>query len=243
MTLMSAKGIQLPDKKHLPITAALFTDHKLISLGLPALSGSAMVLLTDVYYGRDGIVQLLASNNEWDILFLSIGYQKMSDMRMVTKVISQKTTTSVVIVAPFYNQDEERIYKNDGAKAYIMECNGVNNNCESISTVIDEINQRRIKNHKKAITLCESISDDINTELFDEISPCERINTELFDELSPRERDVINCFVEGMSVTQIANVNKKSIKTISSQKRSAMRKLGLDNSMAIFRLFRKGISK
>lgn len=225
MTLMRAKGIQLPDKKLL-VTAALLTDHKLISLGLPALSGTAMVRLTNVYYGRDGMVKILTSNHEWDIVFLSIGYQKMSDMRMVTKIISQKTTTSVVIVAPTYNQDEERLYKNDGAKAYIVECNGVNNNCESISVVIDEIKQRRITNHVKEKALCGSISDNRNTALF--------------DKLTPRERDVINRIVDGMSVTQIADINKKSIKTVSAQKRAAMRKLGVDNSMDIFKCFWKG---
>src|SRR5476649_1848800 len=97
MTLTISKDIQLSDKTDLPVTAALLTKHKLISLGLPAFSGMESVVLTDIYYGRKGVVDLLSSKNEWDLLFLSVDYQKMSDMKMVTKVISKKTTTAVII--------------------------------------------------------------------------------------------------------------------------------------------------
>lgn len=225
MTLMSTTDIKLSDKKTLPITAALLTDHKLISLGLPSVSGAGLVILTDVYYGHKGMVQLLSSNNEWDILFLGISYQKMSDMKMVTKVISEKTTTAVVIVAPIYNQDEERIYKKEGAKAYIMECSGVNNNCELINAVIEDVRERRMTSSKVEKDLSESSSDSQVVALFNSLSPC--------------EKKVIKFYLKGLSVTEIASINRKSIKTISGQKQSAMKKLGLDNSMAIFRYLGK----
>jgi len=47
--------------------------------------------------------------------------------------------------------------------------------------------------------------------------------------LSPREVDVIRMFVQGMSLQQIADQEGKSVKTISRQKRDAMRKLGVDH--------------
>ena len=45
--------------------------------------------------------------------------------------------------------------------------------------------------------------------------------------LSPRETEVIKAFVAGMSLQQIADREGKSVKTISRQKRDAMRKLGV----------------
>ncbi|TCV94784.1 LuxR family two component transcriptional regulator [Luteibacter rhizovicinus] len=45
--------------------------------------------------------------------------------------------------------------------------------------------------------------------------------------LSPRESDVIRMFVGGMSLGKIAEREGKSVKTISRQKRDAMRKLGV----------------
>ncbi|MBB3228993.1 two-component system capsular synthesis response regulator RcsB [Luteibacter sp. Sphag1AF] len=47
--------------------------------------------------------------------------------------------------------------------------------------------------------------------------------------LSPRESDVIRMFVSGLSLGEIAEREGKSVKTISRQKRDAMRKLGVDH--------------
>ncbi|MDF3981428.1 response regulator transcription factor [Luteibacter sp. PPL201] len=47
--------------------------------------------------------------------------------------------------------------------------------------------------------------------------------------LSQRETEVVRAFVSGMSLQQIADREGKSVKTISRQKRDAMRKLGVDH--------------
>lgn len=46
-------------------------------------------------------------------------------------------------------------------------------------------------------------------------------------QLSPRETEVIRMIVQGLSLQQIADRESKSVKTISRQKRDAMRKLGV----------------
>ncbi|UPG96441.1 response regulator transcription factor [Luteibacter aegosomatissinici] len=52
--------------------------------------------------------------------------------------------------------------------------------------------------------------------------------------LSPRENEVIRCLLDGMTVTQIATKFGRSLKTISAQKSSAYRKLGIDNDVQLF---------
>lgn len=47
--------------------------------------------------------------------------------------------------------------------------------------------------------------------------------------LTGREHEVMRCLLDGMSVTQIANKFSRSIKTISTQKQAAYKKLGLNN--------------
>ncbi|MGV3345998.1 response regulator transcription factor RcsB [Enterobacteriaceae bacterium LUAb1] len=51
--------------------------------------------------------------------------------------------------------------------------------------------------------------------------------------LSPKESEVLRLFAEGFLVTEIAKKLNRSIKTISSQKKSAMKKLGVDNDIAL----------
>ncbi|RZZ82331.1 response regulator transcription factor [Pseudoxanthomonas winnipegensis] len=51
--------------------------------------------------------------------------------------------------------------------------------------------------------------------------------------LSPRELEVIRLFTGGMSVSDIARQLQRSAKTVSTQKISAMRKLGVDSDQAL----------
>jgi len=51
--------------------------------------------------------------------------------------------------------------------------------------------------------------------------------------LSPRELEVIRLFTGGMSVGDIARQLQRSAKTVSTQKISAMRKLGVDSDQAL----------
>ncbi|MDX9663757.1 response regulator transcription factor [Pseudomonas sp. P5_152] len=57
-----------------------------------------------------------------------------------------------------------------------------------------------------------------------------------FVSLSAREQEVIRCYLAGMSITDIAEKFSRSIKTISSQKSSAFRKLGVVSNNELFRI-------
>ena len=54
--------------------------------------------------------------------------------------------------------------------------------------------------------------------------------------LSAREQEVIRCFLAGMTVSEIAEKFHRSIKTISSQKAAAFRKLGVTSNNDLFRI-------
>lgn len=55
-------------------------------------------------------------------------------------------------------------------------------------------------------------------------------------ELSPKEREVLRCCLEGLSVSQVAMKFSRSRKTISGQKQSAFRKLGIRTDNELFKL-------
>ncbi|MET0937291.1 MAG: response regulator [Luteibacter sp.] len=57
---------------------------------------------------------------------------------------------------------------------------------------------------------------------------------ELSTRLSPREVEVLRAYAQGHGLTDIAASMRRSIKTISRQKRSAMAKLGLANDAQLF---------
>jgi two-component system capsular synthesis response regulator RcsB len=55
-------------------------------------------------------------------------------------------------------------------------------------------------------------------------------------ELSPKEREVLRCCLDGLSVSQVAAKFSRSRKTISGQKQSAFRKLGIRTDTELFKL-------
>lgn len=57
----------------------------------------------------------------------------------------------------------------------------------------------------------------------------------LIRSLSPREIEVVRCYLDGMSLKQISEKFMRHIKTISGQKQSAIRKLGLRSDAELFK--------
>jgi two-component system, NarL family, captular synthesis response regulator RcsB len=54
--------------------------------------------------------------------------------------------------------------------------------------------------------------------------------------LSMREREVLRCVLDGMAVTSIARKFSRSVNTISTQKQSAYRKLGIRSDAELFKM-------
>ena len=52
--------------------------------------------------------------------------------------------------------------------------------------------------------------------------------------LMPKESEVVRLLASGMSVTQVADYLHRSVKTISTQKKSAMTRLGISSDSALF---------
>jgi DNA-binding NarL/FixJ family response regulator len=57
--------------------------------------------------------------------------------------------------------------------------------------------------------------------------------------LTPKEQEVLRCFLDGMSVSSIAAKFSRTASTISTQKQSAYRKLGIASDGELFKFARK----
>jgi two-component system capsular synthesis response regulator RcsB len=72
--------------------------------------------------------------------------------------------------------------------------------------------------------------------LADDTPPSNRIDALEGAGLSAREMEVLRCLLQGMSVSEISHKFVRSIKTISSQKQAAYRKLRVSSNQDLFRL-------
>lgn len=66
----------------------------------------------------------------------------------------------------------------------------------------------------------------------------------VFETLSAREREVVRLYADGMAVSEIARKLGSSVKTVSTQKTAALRKLGLAREIDLFQFARtNGLSQ
>ena len=115
---------------------------------------------------------------------------------------------------------------------------------ELINTVRDlgfaSWHQRYGGRHPEQLLDLENLeSDDLEIDILPESDYPESPDSLLTFEgsrLSAREREVLRCLLQGMSVSQISVKFVRSIKTISSQKQSAFRKLSVGSDQDLFRL-------
>jgi two-component system capsular synthesis response regulator RcsB len=62
-----------------------------------------------------------------------------------------------------------------------------------------------------------------------------RATTDRVRQLTPRETEVIRLFLSGLSINEIARVLSRAKQTVSAQKKTAMRKLGIERNADLFR--------
>lgn len=81
---------------------------------------------------------------------------------------------------------------------------------------------------------------EISTDFNKTLEPSEGVSGESIltanSSLTAREHEVLRCCLDGQSVTQIAEKFSRSVKTISSQKQSAFKKLGLKSDNELFKM-------
>ncbi|MFV9997038.1 MAG: LuxR C-terminal-related transcriptional regulator [Arsenophonus endosymbiont of Dermacentor nuttalli] len=112
-----------------------------------------------------------------------------------------------------------------GAKGFISKKNA--NKQHAINAIYKEkyhFNQV-VGSLKKLEFHYEGIIDNSSNSILSNIS---------VSDLSKKELEVIRCFIDGFSVSMIAKKYNRSIKTISGQKQTALRKLDLTTDHQLF---------
>ena len=74
----------------------------------------------------------------------------------------------------------------------------------------------------------------LSTRMRRQIESALRPSEDMVTAVSPREGEVIRFLAQGLTVSEVARRTGRSVKTISQQKRDAMRKLGLDSDKQLF---------
>ncbi|BAN96514.1 hypothetical protein E05_17480 [Plautia stali symbiont] len=169
-----------------------------------------------------------------DVLVLDflLGERELDGLALVKQLRNHYPQQKILISSSMESPAIVKMVLSAGVKGFI----GKSHNMQEIVQAIRQVAQGRLFLSQEVAYEVENLyvmnEDAINEnlDLSSKGNMYEKVKT-----LSPREVEVVRCFLDGLSVSQIAVKFKRSRKTVSGQKPSALKKLGLRSDSELFK--------
>jgi len=213
------------------IYIALLDDHPIVRKGLEIIfSQESDFELKGSFASRIELINFLRSNRV-DVLILDylLGDEDIDGLPMIKQLMSNFPWLKILISSTLENTAIVRMALKAGVRGHIGKS-------RDASEVVDAV--RRVA----AGHIC--LSESMEKEFYLISEPTTSGNGEdeqqvidgigRLDQLSVREMEVLRLFLSGMSVLQISEKFSRSRKTVSGQKKSAMKKLGVKTDPELF---------
>ncbi|WP_346806694.1 response regulator transcription factor [Enterobacter chuandaensis] len=213
------------------IYIALLDDHPIVRKGLEIIfSQEPDFELKGSFASRIDLINFLRTNRI-DVLILDylLGDEDIDGLPMIKQLMSNFPWLKILISSTLENTAIVRMALKAGVRGHIGKS-------RDASEVVDAV--RRVA----AGHIC--LSESMEKEFYLISEPTTSGNAEdeqqvidgigRLDQLSARELEVLRLFLSGMSVLQISEKFSRSRKTVSGQKKAAMKKLGVKTDPELF---------
>jgi two-component system, NarL family, captular synthesis response regulator RcsB len=214
------------------ISIALLDDHALVLRGLSQiLSENPDFKVVGSFTQSKALLQCLKGE---EVNVVIVDYElEPSDtdgLNLIKTLARLHPKTAILVVSAHYNPATVALAIRGGAKGFI----GKNRPFEEIQNAALEVSRGRIFLEPQMAQELAQQQRHGEVLLSGNYSEENMQRAVSLSALSPKEQEVIRCFLTGMTVTDIAEKFNRSLKTISGQKQSAMRKLGLKADHELF---------
>ena len=213
------------------IYIALLDDHPIVRKGLEIIfSQEPDFELKGSFASRIDLMNFLRTNRI-DVLILDylLGEDDIDGLRMIKQLMSNFPWLKILLSSTLENTAIVRQALKAGVRGHI----GKSRDASEVVAAVRQVAAGHIclseSMEKEFYLISEPTAPG---EVEDEQQVIEGIGR--LDELSPRELEVLRLFLSGMSVLQISEKFSRSRKTVSGQKKSAMRKLGVKTDPELF---------
>jgi DNA-binding NarL/FixJ family response regulator len=213
---------------------AVLDDHPLIGKAIQyRLAQETLLNLAGAFAQRQQLMAFLQRNSV-DVLVLDymLGDDELDGLQMVKQLRVRYPDLKILISSAVEKPAIVQLLLKAGVHGFV----GKSEDQEVLIAALHQV--CRNKRFLTADMLLEMDKfQESDREMHDYLLPREVGDdiTLLLRELSPREIEVIRCYLDGLSITQIASKYARSRKTISGQKQTALRKLGLRSDLELFK--------
>ncbi len=215
--------------KHLRI--ALLDDHAVVRVGLVnRLQAEADFSLVGVYgRSRDAIAGLAAAPAELLLLDFALGPDEVDGVSLIRSLRVKFPSCRILVLSAQHEPATVALALRVGARGFVGKGEDMAELVKAIRMVADgKVYLSADMAYRVGEANTKAVPDTGETPRDDNAAPGTG--------LSAREQEVIRCYLAGMTVTEIAEKFNRSIKTISTQKAAAFRKLGVTSNNGLFKI-------
>nr|WP_198298461.1 response regulator transcription factor [Bordetella genomosp. 8] len=215
---------------------AILDDHVIVRYGLASCLATErdMAVVGSYESSYTMIAGLAAAPADVLLVDYSLGPEQIDGVSLIRALKAKFADSRIIILSSHYDPAIVALAMRVGADGFVGKSQSVDHIAKAIRAVAAG---RRYLAHDMAYRLEEASVRcvDLDREM---PAPLPKDDAVLLAgvPLSVKEREVIRCFLDGMSVTQISEKFNRSKKTISTQKQTAFRKLGVTSDGELFKI-------
>ncbi|HEX7816634.1 response regulator transcription factor [Dyella sp.] len=210
-----------------PLRLMLLDDHDVVRRGLELLLTQEMhfEVAGSFTTSQELFAALQVEHADVLVIDYSLGPAEVDGINLIRALRVRFPNEKILVVSAHYNAATVALAMKAGAKGFVGKAQGHKELARAIRAVA--AGRTYLSNEMASEMEAGGRSSELSTG--------ERALTE-DAKLSPREREVLRCYMDGMSVSQIAVKFSRSITTISAQKSAAFRKLGVRTDNELFKI-------
>lgn len=214
-------------------TVILLDDHEMVRQGIElGLSKEADLDVVGSFgTGRELLEALAQRPVDVVVMDFVLGPTDIDGLSLIQTLSRRFSKCKCIVVSSHYTPATVSLALKAGSWGVL----GKTRNLTKLITAIRTVAQGRIYLEPcmlPALQGAQSMLEVASIKSKMEISSPVRLNASL----TPKEQEVLRCFLDGMSVNSIAAKFSRSASTISTQKQSAYRKLGIKSDSELFKI-------
>lgn len=222
----------MPDlRPHIRI--ALLDDHAIVRYGIEYRLSSEpdFVLVGSFENSRTMITSLRSSPADVLLIDYVLGPTEIDGASLISALRSKFPESHILVLSSHYDPATVRLAMRVGARGFVGKSQDVAVIVKAIRTVASG---SVFLHADMAYRLSEtSVAAYVGAKVENPEGEAKLLTGA---RLSVKEREVIRCFLDGMTVSEIAQKFDRSAKTISTQKSMVFRKLGVSSDNELFKL-------
>ena len=219
----------------IPIRLMLLDDHEFILCGMQHVLGAhpEFDIVASFTRSRDLLLALKQSPVDIVVMDFALGPDETDGLNLIRALRIKFPGVHLLVISATHTPATVSLALRCGAKGFIGKDSDPTHLLEGVRTLAT--GAAYLEPHMSTLLddrgIATRVPDPTAKGSKSAIEALVRTNN-----LTLREREVLRCCLAGMSVTQVAEKFSRSIKTISTQKQSAYRKLGLSSDNELFKI-------